>query len=157
MRCIDLLFPPRLAEAEILIVVPADTRTVKAKFILRTLKLTQKNDYTEVKIPGLDGTPLQFVAANPRLLSMVFYFDERKTSTDVREGMKEISDLMSVDRNVHAPPILLFQWKGFSFRCVLESIAEEFISQFSDGRPSLAKMRVKFRESSEISQLIEET
>ena len=156
MKWSNFLFPPKLADAEIHIAVPQSAKIVRAKFILNSLKLSKLNDYTEIRIPGLDSTLLQFVSGHPRVMSMVFYFDGRNTGADVRDPMKEISDLMSVDPAIHAPPVLLFKWKGFQLTCVLESVAEEFISQFSDGRPSLGKMRAKFKERNSVEQLIEE-
>lgn len=156
MRCIDFLFPPKLGEAEIRVLIPDRGKVVKAKFIWKTFKLTRKNDFAEVKIPGLDGAPVQFVSGQSRMLSTVFLFDGSKTKTDVRELMKDVSDLMNVDLEIHAPPILLFQWKGFSFKCVLEAMTEEFILLFPDGRPSLGKMHVSFKEGCTLNQITEE-
>jgi hypothetical protein len=151
MGCINFLLPIKLGEAEIRVVIPDHGRIVKAKFILNTYQLTKKNHFAEIEIPGLSGAPLQFVNGQPDILSMVFYFDGRKTRTDVRELMKSVSDLMNIDGQIHAPPVLLFQWKGFPFRCILESMVEEFISLFPDGRPSRAKMHVTFKEMFEMA------
>lgn len=155
MKCIDFLFPPKLGEAEIRVLIPDQGRVVKAKFILKTFKLAKKNNFTEIKIPGLDGAPVQFVSGQSRLLSTVFLFDGSKTNADVRELMKDVSDLMNVDLEIHAPPILLFQWRGFSFKCVLETMTEEFCSLFSDGRPSLGKMHISFKEVCTLEEMTE--
>ncbi len=146
----------KLGEAEIRVVNPNDGRIVKANFILCTYKLTKKNDFSEITIPGLNASPLQFVSGQSRILSLVFHFDGRKSRTDVRELMKSVSDLMNIDSQVHAPPVLLFQWEGFVLRCVLESMAEEFSLLFPDGRPSVGKMHATFKEHEEVEQLIEE-
>jgi hypothetical protein len=156
MRWPNFLFPSKLGDAEIRIVTPNNGRIVRVKFILRTYKLTKKNDFSEIKIPGLNASPLQFISGESRILSLVFHFDGRTSSTDVRELMKSVSDLMNIDSQSHVPPVLLFQWKEFTIRCVLESMAEEFSSLFLDGRPSVGKMHATFKEFEDVEQLIEE-
>jgi hypothetical protein len=49
--------------------------------------------------------------------------------------------------------VLSFDWRGQSFRCVLESAVEEFRSVFSDGRPSRGRLRVVFREHRTLAEL----
>jgi hypothetical protein len=63
---------------------------------------------------------------------------------------------MSVDQATHAPPVLRFEWKEFSLRCVLESATEEIISLLPDGRPSRAKMSVTLKEARTLAELQEE-
>jgi Contractile injection system tube protein len=71
--------------------------------------------------------------------------------------MKQVMDLMNVDSRTHAPPVLSFEWTGFSFKCVLErSTVESFISLFPDGRPSRGQMHVTFREWSTLEELLHE-
>jgi hypothetical protein len=156
MGCLKFLFPIELGEAELLVIKPDNGKSVKVKFILNTYKLTKKNIFAEAAIPGLSGAPLQFVKGQSELLSMVVYFDARKEGRDVRELTKSVSDLMSIDDQLHAPPVLLFRWKEFPFRCVLESMAEEIVSLFPDGRPSRARMCVTFKEMSELRDSIQE-
>ena len=146
-----------LGEAEIRVIQPADARTLRVTFILKTFTLAKKNDFTETSVPGLNGEPLQFVRGHSRTLSAVLYFDGRATNTDVRQTMKQVTDLMNVDRNIHAPPVLSFEWTGFSLHCVLESsTVESFSSLFPDGRPSRGRMHVTFRESLTLQELLQE-
>jgi hypothetical protein len=71
--------------------------------------------------------------------------------------MKHVTDFMNVDRHTHAPPVLSFEWTGFSLQCVLErSTVESFSSLFPDGRPSRGRMRVTFRESVTLQELLQE-
>ena len=155
--CFDFLFPIRLGEAEIRVVPPAEVRTLRVRFILRTFKLANENDFSETSAPGLNGAPLQFVRSHSRTLSTVLYFDGRATNTDVRQSMKQVTDLMSVDRHTHTPPVLSFEWAGFSLRCVLQSsTVGSFSSLFPDGRPSRGRMHVTFRESLTLQELLHE-
>jgi hypothetical protein len=87
---------------------------------------------------------------------MLLYFDARSENRDVRQLTQVVAGLMSVDQATHAPPVLRFEWQGFSLRCVLESATEEIISRFSDGRPSRAKMPVTLKEARTLAELQEE-
>jgi hypothetical protein len=154
--CLDFLFPVALGEAQIRVLPPAEVRTVGVRFILKTLRLAKVNDFAETSVAGLNGQPLQFVGGHSRTLSTVF-FDGRASNTDVRHSMKQVTDLMNVDRGTQAPPVLAFEWTGFTLRCVLErSTAESFSAVFPDGRPSRGQMRVTFRESVTLQELLQE-
>jgi contractile injection system tube protein len=153
----DFLFPKTLGQAEIRVIPPANVRTLRVSFILKTFKLSKENDFAEISVPGLNGEPLQFVRGHSRTLSTVLSFDGRATNTDVRQSMQHVMDLMKVDGATHAPPVLLFEWTGFSLRCVLESsFMQSFSALFSDGRPSRGRMHVVFRECLTLQELLQE-
>ena len=156
MGWLDVLLPIVLSEAEIRVLSPADGRTVSVTFILKTFTIAKKNEFAELNVPGLNGEPLQFIRGRSRTLSAVLSFDGRATNTDVRQLMRRVTELMIVDRNTHAPPVLSFEWRGGSLQCVLESAVEEFRSVFPDGRPSRGRMRVVFRESLTLALLLQE-
>jgi hypothetical protein len=159
MGCLSYLFPPRLGSAELVVIQPniAQTgRRIAIKFILRSYKLSKQNIYAEQSIPGLPGAPLQFLRGQPRLLSMVMYFDARNEDRDVRELTIDVARLMKIDRALHAPPVLRFEWKGVSLQCVLESATEAIISLFPDGRPARAEMHATFKEMRTLAELQEE-
>ena len=156
---LDVLFPPALGEAEIRVLTGADAgRIVRVRFVLKTFTLAKENDYDMVSAPGLNGEPLAFIRGRARTLTMVLDFDGRPTNTDVRQPIREVTSLMSVDRDTQAPPVLSFDWTGSSFRCVLErSVMSSFRSLFADGRPSRGQVRVAFRESRTLEELLQES
>ena len=153
----DVLFPSALGEASIRVLSSSDAgRTIGVSFIVKTLTIAKKNEFAAQSIPGLNGEPLQFIRGRSRTLSAVLSFDGRSTDTDVRQLMTDVTGLMNVDRDAHAPPVLSFEWRGPSLQCVLESAVEEFRSVFPDGRPSRGRLHVVFRESRTLAQLEEE-
>lgn len=159
MGCLSFILPPRLGSAELVVIQPNSAltgRRIAIKFLLRSYKLSRQNIYAEQSIPGLPGAPLQFLRGQPKVLSMVMYFDARHENSDVRELTNDIARLMKVDRASHAPPVLRFEWKGLSLQCVLESATEEIISLFPDGRPARAKMHATFKELRTLAELQEE-
>jgi hypothetical protein len=153
MGLLDVLFPTVLGDAAIRVLPPAGARTVNVRLVVNRLTLARSNEFAEPTIPGLNGGPLQFVRGRSRTLSVVLSFDGRATNTDVRQLMAPVTELMNVDGHTHAPPVLSFDWRGQSFRCVLESAVEEFRSVFSDGRPSRGRLRVVFREHRTLAEL----
>ena len=155
----DFLFPPTLGEAEIRVLSGAETgRIVRVSFVLKTFKLVKENEFDVVSAPGLNGEPLTFVRGRARTLTMVLHFDGRATNTDVRQPIREVTSLTNVDRDTQAPPVLSFEWTGFSFRCVLErSVVESFLSSFADGRPSRGRVRVALKESRTLEDLLQES
>ena len=150
----EFLFASALGDAEIRVLSGALTgRTTKVRFIVRTFKLAKRNAFAEQSIPGLNSPLLQFGHGGSHTLTMVLAFDGRPTNTDVRQQMKNIAELMLVDRDTHAPPVLSFEWRGVALQCVLLSAVEKFRSLFADGRPSRGRMHVVFRESRTLAQL----
>ena len=159
MGCLSFLFPPRLGSAELVVIQPNSAQTglrIAIRFILRSYKLSKQNIYAEQSIPGLPGAPLQFLRGQPKLLSMVMYFDARSENRDVRELTDDVAHFMKIDQSRHAPPLLRFEWKGRSLQCVLESATEEIISLFPDGRPARAKLHASFKEMRTLAELQEE-
>ena len=159
MGCLSFLFPPKLGDAELVVIQSNSANSglrIPIKLILRSYKLTKQNIYAEIAIPGLSGAPLQFIRGQPKLLSMVLYFDSRDAGTDVRQLTQRVSDLMQVDGQAHTPPVLRFEWQGFSLKCVLESADEKIVSLFPDGKPSRARMQVALKEMRTQADLLEE-
>jgi hypothetical protein len=153
----DVLFPSVLGEVEIRVLSGSDAgRTMSVSFIVKTFTIAKKNQFAAQNVPGLNGELLQFIHGRSRTLSAVLSFDGRSTDTDVRQLMTNVTGLMNVDRDTHAPPVLSFEWKGRSLQCVLESAVEEFRSVFPDGRPSRGRLHVVFRESRTLAQLEQE-
>jgi len=156
MGCFAFVLPIKLADAEIRAITPAGGAIHRVRFILKTYKLEKRNEFSEISAPGLNGEPLQFVRGHSRTLSTVLYYDERATNTDVRQSMKNVADLMNVDRQTHAPPVLSFEWVGLTLKCVLESVVQEFSSLFPDGRPSRGRMHIRLKEMLTLRELLQE-
>ena len=58
-----------------------------------------------------------------------------EAGSDVRDLTRKVTDLMSIDRTTHAPPVLLFVWGSLSFTCVLARATQKFIMFRPDGTP----------------------
>jgi hypothetical protein len=115
--------------------------------------LSKDNNFASQTVPGLGSPLLQFVNGNLRTLEMELFFDtylplttEAKPPRDVREETQKIVDLLKIDSEFHAPPILEVSWASLFFRCVLARVSQRFILFVNDGRPVRARLTVSFSE-----------
>jgi nucleoid-associated protein YgaU len=104
--------------------------------------------YQETAPPGLSNPILQFVNGNARVLTMDLLFD---TYTDgggsnVLTATAPMTDLLSVDSGLHAPPRVEFRWGVFRFVAVVERISQQLTMFRSDGTPVRAKLSVTFKQ-----------
>jgi nucleoid-associated protein YgaU len=77
---------------------------------------------------------------------MELFFDTYELHTDVRDRTKNVTDLLSINGELHAPPIIQISWASLQFRCVLARASQKFILFFPDGRPARARITCTFNE-----------
>lgn len=115
--------------------------------------VNRDNNFAQMTVPGLRGPLLQFVSGNLQTLEMELLVDsyeahERFTEAgeDVRALTSQITGLMNIDPDTHAPPVLLFTWGSLVFKCVLARASQRFIMFLPDGTPVRARLQVTFNE-----------
>lgn len=118
--------------------------------------------YAEQDIPGLDAPIQQFVSGGAETLSVEFFFDVYEDRgddqpDDVRKLTDEINQLLLVDGDLHAPPLVTFAWGKISFTAVVESANTTFTMFRPDGTPVRARIDVTFREYTPPSKQLEAT
>jgi|SRR5882672_4613770 len=99
---------------------------------------------------------LQYTGGDRKRLSMELFYDTYEQKEDVRLYTGKLSKLLAVttdDGNVGTrPPKLELSWGiankdlGFPFKCVLESLKQQFTLFDSNGTPVRAKVSVAFKE-----------
>jgi nucleoid-associated protein YgaU len=99
---------------------------------------------------------LQYTGGDRKRLSMELFYDTYETKEDVRFYTGKLSKLLAVTtdggNNGKQPPTLQLSWGkanadlGFPFKCVLESLKQQFTLFESDGTPVRAKVSVSFKE-----------
>lgn len=112
--------------------------------------INKDNNFAAQSIPGLGSPIVQFVNGNQRTLEMELFFDSWDTPSitkrDVREQTNRVADLMRVDSNLHAPPVLVVGLASLQFRCVLSRASQRFIMFLPTGVPVRARMNCTFLE-----------
>ena len=102
------------------------------------------------------GPELQYTGGERKRLSMELFYDTYEDDEDVRLYTGKLQELLVVttDRgnNGKRPPVVELSWGeaqsnvGFPFKCVLESLKQQFTLFTSDGMPVRAKVSVSFKE-----------
>lgn len=119
--------------------------------------LNRDINYAQAAIPGLSAPILQFVSGNLQTLEMELFLDSYEKHTvgsttvnaaqsDVRDLVRKVTDLMSIEPSTHAPPVLLFTWGSLAFTCVLARVTQRFLMFLPDGTPVRARLNVTFNE-----------
>lgn len=108
--------------------------------------LNKDNNFASQAIPGLSSPILQFVNGNVRTLEMQLFFDTTDARTDVRDDTQKVANLLKIDSDLHAPPVLRVSWASLQFRCVLVRVNQKFIRFLEDGKPVRARLDVTFNE-----------
>lgn len=121
--------------------------------------LSESNLIAEIPIPGAPRPPLQYVRGQARQLSMELFFDtyeisgraraEGRSDVDVRALTTQITNLARERPETGAPPVLLFSWGGFAFRCLLAEATQRIMMFSESGTPVRANLSVTFREFEE--------
>ena len=128
-------------------IINLDTREqIPVMFNPEEYSLDLGNTFAEIGIPGLQTSPIQYVRGNLRTLKMELFFDTYEQKVDVRTKTQRITSLLNKNATTQAPPILLFSWGSLQFKCVLESVGQNFTMFLSDGMPVRAKLSVNFKE-----------
>jgi hypothetical protein len=102
------------------------------------------NKYSWKVVPGLSMPIGQFVSGETSTMSMEFFFDTYEQGTDVRIHTKKISELLNVDKDLHAPPVCRFVWGSIDFKGVVVSVKQKFTMFLDSGTPVRAKLNVTF-------------
>lgn len=111
-------------------------------------------NFQEVAPPGLSNPVVQFVNGNARVLTMDLMFD---TFTDggqanVLKLTEPLTDLISIDGALHAPPRVEFRWGVFKFVAVIEKISQKLTMFKPDGTPVRSTLNVSFKQYRTISE-----
>lgn len=126
--------------------------------------ISKSNQFSEVAIPGLDAPLLQFGRGNAQTLKMQLLFDTYdprysldrdpngtgkmsvEKNADVRRYTKQVTDLLRVSPDLHAPPVCQFSWGNLIFIGVLQQADVNFTLFLDTGLPVRATVDVTFKQ-----------
>jgi nucleoid-associated protein YgaU len=121
-------------------------QTIVVMFNPEEYSLNKDNNFAAQTIPGLSSPLLQFVNGNIRTLEMELFFDTTDERIDVRQRTQQIADLLKIDSELHAPPVLVVSWASLQLRCVLQKVGQKFLKFLETGEPVRARLNVTFQE-----------
>jgi len=115
----------------------------------------RSNTFKATAVPGLASPLLQFINGEADQLTMELFLDDytdpdqpdaRGPKKPVSERVKDIADLLDIDRDLHAPPPVRFVWGPLHFEAVIERLSQKFTLFRPDGTPARATLTVTFKE-----------
>ncbi|MTI85719.1 MAG: LysM peptidoglycan-binding domain-containing protein [Firmicutes bacterium] len=131
--------------------------TIEVLFNPSEYVIEKGNKYSWQEIPGLSTPVAQFVSGESEKLTMDLFFDTSEKKEDVRNHSSKISDLLNIDKDLHAPPVCEFRWGTVSFKGILESVSQKFTMFLSSGKPVRATLNVSFKKWQSITEQFQET
>lgn len=125
------------------------------------------NAYKAVPIPGLGSPLMQFVNGELDTLSMELFLDdytdpegptsrEKKEQKPLLARLKDISKLLEIDRDLHAPSPVRFNWGPMEFTAVIDKLGRKVTRFHPDGTPARATLSVSFKEYRTLRRQLEE-
>jgi hypothetical protein len=134
-----------------------EPKLITALFNPEEYAINKDNNMAVQGIPGMSAPIVQFVNGNLRTLEMELFFDTWDTPSlpkkDVRkEYTSKVLDLMEIDSDLHAPPLLEVSWSSLQFRCVLARVNQKFTMFDNSGTPVRAKLTCTFNEVLDLEQ-----
>lgn len=138
-----------LEKATIKILTGKDSgKEIEVLFNPTQYTIEKSNQFAEIGIPGLGSPLVQFTRGNIKTLTMDLFFDTYtyKSGEDVRNYTNQVSSLLEIDSDIHAPPVCMFFWGKLNFTCVLERVSKRFTMFNADGIPVRATLSVTFKE-----------
>ena len=127
----------------------------------------RSNSYKATPVPGLGAPLLQFVNGEADQLSMDLFLDDytdprgptslqQKENDPLGKRLRDLTLLLEIDRDLHAPPPVRFNWGPMEFAAVIEKIGRKVTMFHPDGAPARATLSVTFKEYRTLRQLIED-
>lgn len=125
------------------------------------------NSYKATPIPGLGSPLIQFVNGESDHLSMDLFLDDYtdpkgptsllQPETDpLKKRLTAISKLLEIDRDLHAPPPVRFNWGPMEFFAVIEKLGRKVTMFHPDGTPARLTLSVSFKEYRTLRQQLED-
>lgn len=147
-------------------------QTLEVLFNPTEYSIEKGNTFQSTALPGLPTPVTQFVNGNADTLTMELYFDTYAKSSrhgtvvqreDVRKYTRRVSNLMEIDPELHAPPVVEFIWgpplgspEGIQFAGIIERVTQKFTYFLDDGTPVRATLNVTFKEYKTVQQQLAE-
>jgi len=127
----------------------------------------RSNAYKATPVPGLGAPLLQFVNGESDRLTMDLFMDDytdptgptslRQAESDpLNARLRALTTLLEIDRDLHAPPPVRFNWGPLEFAAVIERLGRKVTMFHPDGAPARVSLSVAFKEYRTLRQQLED-
>lgn len=158
----------QLKKATITVLGGADKgKVISVLFNPTEYSFERSNSYKATPVPGLGAPLLQFVNGESDQLSMELFLDdytdpsgptsrEREEREPLITRLRDLAKVLEIDRKLHAPPPVRFNWGPMEFTAVIEKLGRKVTMFHPDGTPARATLSVSFKEYRTLRQQLED-
>jgi nucleoid-associated protein YgaU len=141
-------------------------KVISVLFNPNAYSVERSNAYKSTAVPGLSSPLIQFVNGEADQLTMELFLDDYTdpkgpTSRDlaaqrsVAQRLSELNELLNIDRDLHAPAHVRFNWGPMEFVAVFEKLGHRVTMFHPDGTPARATLNVTLREYRTLKEQLE--
>jgi|OpeIllAssembly_1097287.scaffolds.fasta_scaffold716925_2 Contractile injection system tube protein len=123
----------------------ANAEPVEVMFNPDLLTVTTNILYPDISVPGLRTPLLQFIRGEARTLAAELFLDQSNTGESLAAKLEELRAFVTIDSELHAPPVCRFEWGDTTFTGVMAEFAEKFQMFDETGRILRARVTVKLK------------
>src|ERR1041384_2303697 len=127
----------------------------------------RSNSFKSTPVPGLGSPLLPFVNGESDHPSMDLFLDDytdpkgptsqlQPEEDPLKKRLEDISKLLEIDRDLHAPPPVRFNWGPMEFTAVIEKLGRKVTMFHPDGSPARATLSVSFKEYRTLRKQLED-
>lgn len=158
----------QLKKASITVLDGADKgKVINVLFNPTEYSFERSNSYKATAVPGLGSPLLQFVNGESDHLGMDLFLDDYTDPTGptsllqaekhpLTQRLKDIFKLLEIDRDLHAPPPVRFNWGPMEFFAVIDKLSRKVTMFHPDGTPARMTLSVSFKEYRTLRQQLED-
>ena len=158
----------QLKKATITVLEGADkSKVISVLFNPTEYTLERSNSYKSTPVPGLGSPLIQFVNGESDHLSMDLFMDDYTDSTGpttlqqkedkpLTKRLADLWKLLEIDRDLHAPPPVRFNWGPMEFQAIIEKLGRKVTMFHPDGAPARVTISVSFKEYRTLRQQLED-
>jgi len=132
-----------LIKARLTNVSVAGSTAVPVMFNPDLLTVTTNMLYPDISVPGLRTPLLQFIRGEARTLAVELFLDQSDSGESLAEKLAALRAFVTINSDLHAPPVCLFEWGDTQFTGVMSEFAEKF--QLFDDRGRILRARVTIK------------
>ena len=159
---------PQLEKATITVLEGADKgKVITVLFNPTEYSIDRSNAYKATPIPGLTSPILHFVNGEADQLSMELFLDDytdpegptslrQKEKDPVAKRLKALAGLLNIDRDLHAPSPVRFNWGPMEFKAIVEKLGRKVTKFHPDGTPARATISISFKEYRTLGEQLRE-
>lgn len=158
----------QLKKATITVLDGADKgKVISVLFNPTDYTFDRSNSYKAIPVPGLSTPLMQFVNGESDHLSMDLFLDDytdpkgptslqQKEDRPLTKRLTDLTRLLEIDRDLHAPPPVRFNWGPLEFPAIIEKIGRKVTMFHPDGTPARATLSISFKEYRTLRQQLED-